>query len=87
LFGSGYVIEHCISVLRIKAKKRLASYYIADALKNINDILAERFGGNMMVNRLMDVMTDEKQESEKSGDEIAADIIRRAGLEMKGGSE
>ena len=41
----------------------------------------------MMVNRLMDVMTDEKQESEKSGDEIAADIIRRAGLEMKGGSE
>lgn len=87
MFGSGYVIEHCISALRIRTIKKVTSFYIADALKNINDILAEKFGGNMMRNRLMDILKEEKREDkQKTGDEIAADIISRAGLKMKGGS-
>lgn len=85
LFGSDYVFEHCVTAIRQKMERKQARYYIADALHNINAIMAQRYGGNYMAQRLSEIMNVPK-EPEKSGDEIAADVIRRAELKTEGGS-
>ena len=79
------MIEHCISVLKREARQRTQTLYIADALKNINEILANHYGGGYMMERLEDLITEKKPEKERTGDEIAEDIINRAGLTLKGG--
>lgn len=85
LFGNDYVFDHCVIAIRQKAEKKQERYYIADALYNINAILAHRYSGNYMSARLSEIMEVPK-EPDKSGDEIAADIIRRAELKTEGGS-
>ena len=79
------MIEHCISVLKREARQRTKTLSIADALKNINEILANHYGGGYMMERLEDLITEKKPEKERTGDEIAEDIINRAGLTLKGG--
>lgn len=85
LFGCDYVLDHCVTAIRQKARKKQAVYYITDSLKNINGILATRYGGSYLTERLADILETPK-EPDKSGDEIAAEIIRRAGLKTEGGS-
>lgn len=87
LLGSGYVIEHCISAFSESTRKRAYEAYVTDALKNMNKSIAERFGGSYMTARFADIFEKKTQEHEMSGDEIAEDIIRRAGLRPKGGEE
>ena len=55
--------------------------------KNINEILAKHYGGTYATIRFVELMHDNKGkiEKEKTGDEIAMDIIRRAGLKSKRG--
>lgn len=85
LFGSDYVFEHCITAIRQKRERKQGFYYITDSLRNVNEILATKYGGKYLPERLADIM-EEPKEPERSGDEIAADIIRRAGLKTEGGS-
>ena len=85
LMGSGYVIEHCISALSELRREKTYQYYVADALKNINDIVAKTFSGPYMTSRLYEMNGNSvKTHVEKTGDEIAMEIIKRAGLKPKG---
>ena len=82
LVGKGYVIDHCISLFNRRAKEEAYRTYIADTLKALNDNFAKKFGGTYYQTRYIDAVTPAK-EPEKSGDEIARDIIKRAGLKVK----
>lgn len=57
--------------------------YVTDTLRNINDILAHTYGGNYIQTRYADLMDDTPQDT-RTGDEIAKDIIKRAGLKTGG---
>lgn len=82
LVGKGYVIDHCISLFNKQAREEAYRTYIADTLKALNDNFAKIFGGSYYQTRYIDAIKQEK-EPEKSGDEIARDIIKRAGLKVK----
>ena len=85
LMGSGYVIEHCITAFSLYQQKKLFCQYTTDALKNINEIFAKTYGGTYMTQRYSEYFPEESHNREMSGDEIAADIIKRAGLRMERG--
>ena len=82
LFGSDYVIEHCTSEYLEKAKEKERTYYIANCLKNINEIIANQFGGKYLSIGLKEALEPEK-ENTRTGDDIARDIIKRAGLSVQ----
>lgn len=84
LFGSGYVVDHCISALSLNTENLKYKVYVADCLKNINEIMAKRYGGSYVSVRYSELIENNKPDKEeKTGDEIAADIIMRAGLKLK----
>lgn len=82
MIGKGYVIDHCVSLFNKKIRDELYRGYVADTLKLINDNLAKYVGGNTLRERYKE-LANVKKEPEKSGDEIARDIIKRAGLRIK----
>lgn len=82
LFGSGYVIEHCISTYLKRQKDLVFRSYVADCLMNLNKSLASAVGGSYMNGRFIE-MIDTKHTDTRTGDEIAEDIIKRAGLSLK----
>lgn len=82
MIGKGYVIDHCVSLFNRHVKDELYRGYIADSLKLINDNLAKSVGGNVLRERYSE-LARVKKEPEKTGDEIARDVIRRAGLKVK----
>lgn len=91
LMGSGYVVDHCISALSLNAENLKYQLYITDCLKNINEIMAKRYGGSYVSVRYSELIGNNKQDKdeEKTGDEIAIDIMMRAGLKSRqeGGGE
>ena len=94
LFGSGYVIDHCISALSRKGEKTKEEQrmltcmnYFADCIKIITENTAKSVRqdqGSYVTRRLNDLLDpDRTADPERSGDEIAADIIQRAELKTK----
>lgn len=77
MYGSNYVIEHVIAEHNDRAEKRLYRCYTTDMLKAI----AEGMGATVN-SRFVDSLNNEPQD-ETTGDEIALDIIKRAGLKGK----
>lgn len=91
LFGSGYVIDHCISAFANEQEKikrweeeKQYRYYLTDCLKLITENTAKFAGGSYISNRYEDII-DSKPIIEKTGDEIASEIIINAGLHVKEG--
>ena len=85
LIGKGYIVDHCVSLFNSRAKERLYQTYITDTLKCLNDNLAKVIGGTSIKARYYDLLeAGSQKESEKTGDEIAIEIIRKAGLKVKG---
>ena len=81
IFGSGYVVEHCIAVFRKKAQEKIYRAYITDALKAISQNTAAFNGqGLAMSGRFAELAGYIPKADEMTGDEIVADIIARAGL-------
>lgn len=66
------------------AEARLTAYriYVSDALMLIGKNTAKLALGTYMPRRYVDIIGGVKQD-DRTGEEIAADIIRRAGLEVK----
>lgn len=83
IIGRGYVIDHCVSFFNKQAKEERYRNYIADTLKLMNENIAKLVGGSYYKMRYAE-QCEQKKEPEKSGDEIARDIIRRAKLKLKG---
>lgn len=77
LMGSIYVIEHVIAEYEIESEEKFYKTYITDLLKTLAEI------NNITVSgRFIDLLNI-SPEPEKTGDEIAKDIIERAGLKVK----
>lgn len=60
--------------------------YVTDALKLLEENTARYFGGNHMTQRWIDSITPKKQDT-RNGAEIAADVIKKAGLKVVRNSE
>lgn len=76
------MIDHCISLFNKQAKEEAYRTYVTDTLKALNGNFAKIFGGSFFNMRYYDSVNP-AEESDKSGDEIARDIIKRAGLKVK----
>lgn len=80
LMGSGYVVEHCVAAFAERCEKKAYRNYMADGIKCISETIANVYGGTYMENRLADLMDTTP---EKTGDEIALEVITRAGLKLE----
>lgn len=76
LFGSYYVIEHVLAEHNIRMEEKVYRSYTGDMLK----VIAESMGATVNY-RLMELC--DKPKEEKTGDEIALEVIERAGLKVK----
>ena len=82
MIGRGYVVEHCVSSFNKRQKELAFQIYVTDTLKSIDEKLFNTFGGTAYKDRFIDRITSEKKPV-KSGDEIAAEVIKKAGLKLK----
>lgn len=80
--GSGYVIEHCISAFSDYGRNKLFQTYVADCLHAISKTVAEHMGGLYMENSFSNII-EPHEETEMTGDEIAMQVIERAGLKTR----
>lgn len=79
--GSGYVIEHCVSAFSDMCEEKAFRSYIADGIKCISESVANQFGGSYLQERYADIVSISRTE-EKTGDEIALEVIKKAGLKV-----
>ena len=77
------MIEYCVSAFSQYQKELLYKVYVTDTLRHINEAVSRIDGGAYMSKRYYDIINP-TQEEELSGDEIAMDIIKRAGLRIGG---
>jgi hypothetical protein len=82
LFGSEYVIEHCVLAFDKAIKQKLYQEYMSDGLKLLSESVATAFGGSYLKKRFADIIEGVTEE-EISADDIVIDIIERAGLSLK----
>lgn len=80
MFGKQYVIEHVIAEYNNRMEQLAYRSYTSDVLKAI----AEMMGANIP-KRFAELINNETVEETKTGDEIALDVINRAGLRAKDG--
>ncbi len=76
------MIEHCLSVLLQEQEEKSYREYITDALMSIGKNTAKFNGGEYIENRWIDQFIEPDM---RTGDEIAMDIIKGAGIKFKGG--
>lgn len=81
LLGAGYVVDYCISRYKHKQEEKLYRAYVSDALMHITNNLSHAFGGNRITQRYTDLM---KPQDTRTGDDIAVDVMQRAGLTLGG---
>lgn len=85
------MIDHVASFFRREQEKKRYRAYVTDALKALTENTTHRLipgvgevsYGSYMPTRWLEEA--QEHEDKRSGDEIAADIIQRAGLTLKGG--
>lgn len=89
LYGRGYVIDHVASFFRREQEEKRYRAYVTDALKALTENTTHRlipgigevsYGSYMPTRWLKETQAPEDK---RSGDEIAEEIIRRAGLKLK----
>ena len=71
------------AMARYQSQQRDLAYriYVADCLRIISENTAKTCGGSYITAKLSDIVNPEPCEK-RTGEEIAADIIRRAGIEV-----
>ena len=77
MFGRTYVLEHCVKSIREEAEFKAFKVYVTDLLKPIAE-----FCGAEVNYRYADIISMEKKDT-RTGDEIALEVIRNAGLKVK----
>lgn len=80
LLGTGYVVEYCVSRYKHKQEEKQYRVYITDALMVIANNTARAFGGSTVTMRYSDII---KPQDTRTGDDIAVDVMQRAGLTFK----
>lgn len=70
-----------------ECKEKQYKAYVTDALKAIVENTA-RFGGGVVINeRWYDIQNRKRVADNRTADQIAADIVKRAGLTLAEGGE
>lgn len=77
LMGRNYVIDHVISEYQDYVEEKIYKAYVTDLIKSI----AESIG--VEVNDRYADLIDNTSKDTRTGDEIALDVIKRAGLKVK----
>lgn len=57
--------------------------YMADGLKYVTESISQAFGGKYLYVSFIDLIDNNKKQIVKTGEEIAADVIKKAGLVVK----
>lgn len=81
MFGWGYAKETCISLFKKEQEDKAVRIYYAECLRIITENTAKMGGGSYITVKLDDILNP-KQVENRTGEEIAADIIKRAGIEV-----
>lgn len=76
LIGSEYVIDHCLAEAQARFEEKAYRVYTAELLKTI----AECVG--VTVNKKYTDIIDITPPDTRTGDEVALDVIKRAGLKV-----
>lgn len=71
------------AMARYQSQQRDLAYriYVSDCLRIISENTAKMFGGSYITAKLADIINPKPVEK-RTGEEIAADIIKRAGIEV-----
>jgi len=75
--GAEYVIDHVIC----EHNNRMEQYNYRNYTSDLLQIIAEQMGAEINI-RYADTLKHQEQKQEKSADEIALDVIKRAGLKV-----
>ena len=81
IFGWGYVKDICISLFQKEQEEKAVKIYFAECLRVITENTAKMSGGSYISAKLSDIINP-KPADNRTGEEIAADIIKRAGIEV-----
>ena len=84
IYGRGYVMHHCVNVIKAQMEERRYRAYITDALMIMTENTARLAGGKSLTVRWYDAYLPVDT---RSGDEIAQEVIKNAGLIVQGGGQ
>ena len=84
MLGKDYLVEHVAIGYRQNQRAEAWKSYIADGLMVLTENTATWPGSKSLAVRYSDVVSSKPKEKQKTGDEIAADVINRIGLKFKG---
>lgn len=78
MFGSGYVIDHVVAEHNSRAKEEGYRLYMSDLMKCLAEVM-----GVTVNYRYADTVAKPEKEDERTGDEIALEVITKLGLKGK----
>ena len=73
--------DFCISLFQKEQEDKAVKIYYAECLRIISENTAKMGGGSYITVKLADII-DPKPVDNRTGEEIAADIIKQAGIEV-----
>ena len=73
--------DFCISLFQKEQEDKAVKIYYAECLRIISENTAKMGGGSYITVKLADIINP-KLVDNRAGEEIAADIIKRAGIEV-----
>ena len=84
LIGKGYIVDHCIALYNRRMEERAFMVYMSDVIMGLyNRFLPS--GAEPLTARYADCLDYAKpKKKEKTGDEIAAEIIAKFNLKQEG---
>ena len=73
--------DFCISLFQKEQEEKAVKIYFAECLRIITENTAKMGGGSYIPVKLSDIINP-KPADNRTGEEIAADVINRAGIEV-----
>lgn len=85
MYGASYVIDHCCSERDKEIERKNLEFYVTDTLHLMGMNIAGLTRGKYVSSSWRDLCNGVSAKNQhKSGDEIAADVILKAGLSFGG---
>lgn len=81
LHGRGFVIDHCIVQFEREQEEKSYRIYIANNLRLVCENVGKGLGGSYYPGLWGEIEPND----DRTGDEVALDVIKRAGLIVRGG--
>lgn len=79
--GRAYILDHCVEEWRREMENRSYQIYVTDSLRTISENTAKTVRGSYLKDRWADIVVP-KPKDKRSGEQIAADVIKNAGLKL-----